>query len=482
MPIEHWHSSPYHHERGYQMQESLAVLIVGYQNDTCYQTLIMPQETSVSLYHREYTGQRGRGSAWRQISLGEVPNATHILNPIAFSVSSANITQASIGLITPVSTKAMSLWDDKDGTTFETSADYLTVVKVFRDMLLNGDTDSLQDYVMDSSNVTLKPIGKAQNPVQVVFNPEPTIPAPIAEQPMNNPPTSNDVVIAQVPDKKWAKQYVQRRIPSGQTEFEIFDSALENAENVLIFGPTGSGKTMSVLAYASERNMPYYNVASHNGIEISQLIGQWIPTPDGHYKWQDGAVTQIVRNGGVLLLNEINFMPERFTTAIFSLLDDRRHLLLMGNNGEIIHAHKDLLIVADMNPQYRGTRPMNEAFKDRWAHKLEFDYDPKIERSLIKSKAMLDMAGALRESHDKREIQTPISTRSLVTFAKNIGKLGIEYAIYSFLNSFGDLKERNAVRMIVDNTYKANIASDFGIAVDLRLNSDETNPLDEVTI
>ena len=459
-------------------QESLAVLVVGYQNETCYQTLIMPQETDVVLYHREYTGQRGRGSAWREISLGEVPNATHISMPISFSVSSANITQAGIGLITPVSTKAMSLWDSKDGTEFETSADYLTIVKVFRDMVMDGDSDSLQAYVMDNSNVTLKPIRKAQNPVQVVFNPTP---APLVEQPMNNPPTSNDVVIAQVPDKKWAKQYVQRRIPSGQTEFEIFDSALAERENVLIFGPTGSGKTMSVLAYASERNMPYYNVASHNGIEISQLIGQWIPTPDGHYKWQDGAVTQIVRNGGVLLLNEINFMPERFTTAIFSLLDDRRHLLLMGNNGEIIHAHPDLLIVADMNPQYRGTRPMNEAFKDRWAHKLEFDYDPKIERSLIKSKSLLDMAGALRESYDKREIATPISTRSLVTFSKNIIKLGIEYAIYSFLNSFGDTKERNAVRMIVDNTYKANIAHDFGIAVDLRLNEDEVNPLDEVS-
>jgi hypothetical protein len=190
-------------------QESLAVLVVGYQNETCYQTLIMPQETDVVLYHREYTGQRGRGSAWREISLGEVPNATHISMPISFSVSSANITQAGIGLITPVSTKAMSLWDSKDGTEFETSADYLTIVKVFRDMVMDGDSDSLQAYVMDNSNVTLKPIRKAQNPVQVVFNPTP---APLVEQPMNNPPTSNDVVIAQVPDKKWAKQYVQRRI------------------------------------------------------------------------------------------------------------------------------------------------------------------------------------------------------------------------------------------------------------------------------
>jgi hypothetical protein len=35
--------------------------------------------------------------------------------------------------------------------------------------------------------------------------------------------------------------------------------------------------------------------------------------------------------------------------------------------------------------------------------------------------------------------------------------------------------------MIVDNTYKANIAHDFGIAVDLHLNEDEVNPLGEVS-
>jgi len=105
-------------------QESLAVLVVGYQNETCYQTLIMPQDTEVTLYHREYTGQRGRGSAWREISIGEVPNADRLQKPIAFSVSQANIAQAGIGLITPVSTKAMSLWTENEP--WANTADYLT--------------------------------------------------------------------------------------------------------------------------------------------------------------------------------------------------------------------------------------------------------------------------------------------------------------------------------------------------------------------
>jgi hypothetical protein len=96
---------------------------------------------------------------------------------------------------------------------------------------------------------------------------------------------------------------------------------------------------------------------------------------------------------------------------------------------------------------------------------MEFDYDPTIERRLIKAKSLLEMAKALREGGERREIMTPISTRSLVTFSNNIHKLGLDYAIYSFLNGFGDMKERNAVRVIVENTYKANIAQDFGIEV-----------------
>lgn len=461
-----WLNTPMPNRKGsYKMsQESLAVLVVGYNASTCYQTLIMPQESDTLLFHREYTGQRGRGSAWRTISLGELPNTDKVEAPFCFSVSTNNIAQAGIGLITPVSNKAMKLWDENSPVTaLETTSDYLTVVKLMRDMLIEGSAD-LQSSVIDGSNVSLRPIGKARNPLGVSFQPErepETTVVPIA----THAPTSTDVIVAEVPDKKWANTYVNRKLPSGHTEFEIFDSALANAENVLIFGPTGSGKTMSALAYASTRNLDYYNISSHNGSEPSEWIGRWIPTPDGHYKWQDGAVTQIVRNGGVLLLNEVNFLPERVTTAIFSLLDDRRHLQLMGNNGEIVHAHPNLLIIADMNPNYRGTRPMNEAFKDRWAHKLEFDYDPTIERRLIKAKSLLEMAKALREGGERREIMTPISTRSLVTFSNNIHKLGLDYAIYSFLNGFGDMKERNAVRVIVENTYKANIAQDFGIEV-----------------
>lgn len=106
---------------------------------------------------------------------------------------------------------------------------------------------------------------------------------------------------------------------------------------------------------------------------------------------------------------------------------------------------------------------MNQAWKDRFAHKLEFDYDKAIERKLIPSEALLDVASKLRAQVDKGEIDTPVSTRGLMAFVKNIKNVSLDYAIKSYVNGFGD-DEREAVKLVMD-TAKAGIGRDFGIEV-----------------
>ena len=164
-------------------------------------------------------------------------------------------------------------------------------------------------------------------------------------------------------------------------------------------------------------------------------------------------------------------MPERITTVLFSLLDDRREIQLLENGGEVIKAHPDLLIVGDHNPNYRGSRPMNQAWKDRFAHKLEFDYDHAIERKLIKNASLLEVANKLREQSYKGELDTPISTRGLIVFIKNVDNLGLDYAIESYVNGFLD-DEREAVKLVID-TAKSGIARDFGIDLAVAKQIDE---------
>ncbi len=275
-----------------------------------------------------------------------------------------------------------------------------------------------------------------------------------------------------VPDVKWGQEYINRRF-NGHSDWDIYDTALAEGINVLLEGEAGSGKTMSVQGFASARGMRYFNVSNNNGIDPSQLFGRWIPNPVGQgYVWQDGAVTQLVRHGGVLLLNEINFLPARVSTVLFSLLDYRREIQLLENGGETIKAHKDLLIIADMNngSRYKGTQDLNMAFADRFAIKLEFPYDRTIENKVVKCKSLLTLADQLRDSYDKEELNTPISTRALVAFVKNAKTFNVDFAINSFVNGF-DKEERNGVRLACE-THKDNIAHELGLIDKPTFNND----------
>jgi MoxR-like ATPase len=447
---------------------SIAILVESEVEAGKEQTLLVPTTNDVIVFHRLSNGQRGRGQAWQivteLVSLSDSP-VTH--EPVGVILTQRDLDNAGIGNVTALSIKAMSYGKGAP----RQSMSHSDLVMGLQDRLIAGDM-SLNNYVLDgrrSNPITLKPIlPQVANWAEQVQQEQLQQVALIV--PKTDTPTTDNVVsfpkkvvtdVAKVPDQKWADTYLNRKVEGGISDFDLFDVAMKNHENILIRGHAGSGKTMSVLAYASARNLRYYNVSSNVGLEPSHLFGSWIPTEAGSFAWQDGAVTSVVRHGGVLLLNEIDFMPERITTVLFSLLDDRRQIQLMENGGEIIEAHPDLLVIGDHNPNYRGSRPMNQAWKDRFHHKVEFPYDKSIERKLIPSASLLEIADKLRVMADKGEIDTPISTRSLVALVNNSKQIGIDYAIASYVNGFLD-DEKEAVKLVME-TAKSTISSELGV-------------------
>lgn len=162
----------------------------------------------------------------------------------------------------------------------------------------------------------------------------------------------------------------------------------------------------------------------------------------------DGPVTHLVRTGGVLLINEINFIPDRVSTVLFSLLDKRRVIQLVDHKGEVIEAHNDLLIIADMNPGYAGTRDLNAALRNRFAIQLYWDYDTKVEKKLMPGvEALHKMAKLLRDSE---EVSTPVSTNMLMDFVnQSNSELGFAFAQASFVNRFR-AEEAATIRMALD--------------------------------
>ena len=431
------------------------------------QTLLFPYNNEVQIYHRVSNGSKGRGQVWSKVT--DVTTTNPILHePVAVVLNDRDMQMVELGLVTNIAVKALYANESADPITAPIS--HRATVLLLTQRLEEGDP-SLSDYITDkrrTSAVTLQPLTAPNTIVNdteegVLPNFAETPTSPKVEVAMNKVNESELAYMnmISVPDPKWAKEYVNRKI-NGKTDWDIYDEALRDGDNILIEGGAGSGKTISVQSYASARGMRYFNVSNSNGIDPSQLFGRWIPKADGQgYRWQDGAVTLLVRYGGVLLLNEVNFLPERVSTVLYSLLDYRREIQLLENGGEVIKAHKDLLIIADMNAGYRGTNELSQAWNDRYGIKLEFPYDKAIELKVVGNRALISLADKLREQYDKEEITTPISTRSLVAFIKNAKRFGVEFAITSFVNGFNK-EERGGIRLACE-TYKENIAEEMGI-------------------
>jgi hypothetical protein len=268
-----------------------------------------------------------------------------------------------------------------------------------------------------------------------------------------------------IPDTEFAlDSYVSRDI-GGVKDLDIISTAREEMHNVLIMGPTGSAKTSLVYAAAAEANLPVVNVPCNGAADPRMLIGGWTPQPDGTYEFKVGDLVKAVQHGGIIYLDEINMMPQKIAVYLFGLMDRRRTLSLPDAAGssvptEIV-AHEDCQIIGSMNPNYHGTRPLNQAFKNRFAIKLDFPYSEDVEDELIHSSALIAFAGNLRERQVVGDLATPISTNMLMEFEEFVGAYGFDFAITNFIAAFGE-DEKQVVAEVL-SLERAKIAEDLGV-------------------
>jgi MoxR-like ATPase len=290
-------------------------------------------------------------------------------------------------------------------------------------------------------------------------------PAPKAVEHANNVDQAvsdgaEGLALATVPERQYYDSYISREV-NGVLDMDVLKYAFTNGINVLISGPTGPGKTSLLLAYAARSQKRFYSVASNLALDPSQMFGKWGMGADGKFHWYDGGVTDIVRNGGVLLINEVNFLSDRIAPVLYELLDKRREITLLDHKGEKIRAHRPgcwcdldakecqrrwVLIVADMNPDYSGTRPLNHAFRNRFAIQLDWDYDPAIEARLVKSTTLREIVERIRKHPN---IDTPVPTNAMVEFEKIARDLSVDWAVSNFISHFSP-DEQPAIKGAID--------------------------------
>jgi len=417
------------------------------------QILMAPHDGGVKIWSRMTDGSKGPHNKWEEAHLDQFENmieANEQLTRTPVGVYVTAVDEKAIadkGYSPVLGTKACNQHAKAEPNTDTTP--FLDKLYELHDYILIGD-DSLETYVIDNRR-------QAGSTVPLVV--------PVPTQTMDDAPQSVggkifSVNLATVPRKELAERYVHRKI-WGQEDFAIYDAARAEGVNVLIYGPTGPGKTTSVEAWAAERNLRMASISGNASMEPSQMTGKFVSDGEGAFMWIDGPVTDVVRNGGVLLLDEVNFINPKIYTNLYSLTDGRRNITLLDHHGETIEAHKDLTIFATMNPDYIGTTPLNFAFRNRFDIQIPWDYDDAVEEKLVTCKALRILMKQLRVEAAKGQYETPISTNMGMEFVRFVDMLGYEFAAENFIAHFS-ADEQASVRMVFQ-THEHNIKLDLGL-------------------
>lgn len=164
-------------------------------------------------------------------------------------------------------------------------------------------------------------------------------------------------------------------IDSGNNYVERIVRALYYFKQCSLIGPSGTGKTHIVYLVAELCGLPIWEV--NCGLQTSSydLIGRFIGL--GKENWVDGLLTQWLRQGGIMYLDEANMMKQDVATRLNPVLDTRGHLVLNEKDNEVIERHKFGYLILSMNPysaEFAGTKPLNAAMRRRMAVWINFDY------------------------------------------------------------------------------------------------------------
>jgi MoxR-like ATPase len=423
-------------------------------NETTEQVIVAHYQGKTYSFNRTTNGGRGESNAWSK-ELGskwnydKLPLIGEVVATPLRTVDTDSLTNDEIPtVLIQKLTKAYRL----RGTDVDESR---TMSDVFQDVLatIESNPDNLSKYHSDGRSNKEKPQVKV-TATKTMARPI----APVIKVVHSDNYTENSLSFVPSLADPEVSGYVNRSF-DGVSDFDVLDHALINKLNVSLVGEAGTGKTSCAIAWAGHRGLRVYRVNFNAGIESSQLFGKLLPTEEGKLVWQDGGFTECWRNGNALIiLDEMSFMPPKQSGTLFPSLD-KRILPLLDNKGEVIPAGENVLVVGCWNDGYRGNNKPNQAFIDRFHHKLVFNYDIDIERKFIRSETLLTLAKQMREEAIAGVYETPISTRLLKNFQKFATELNYDYAVSNFVNNF-TAEERPSVKLLLE-AHRHNLESEL---------------------
>ena len=421
------------------------------------QTAVVPFNGEVKVYTR-WAGKRGSAGAWLPEQPAIIAGERLVGVPVSIALTENDENDLATGFPSTLFQKLVRRVSDVRTLNSDASQ---TLESVLERLVQEAQANpvELSKYVGGIPTTAGELIPRPTAPTAVVADPIELHPQPVAPSQL---PSVELWASLTTPTLEDVKHYVERTLPGGKSETEVYDFARARSEAVAIFGHAGTGKTSSAKHYAGVRALPLVVFECNPQVDEEVVQGTFVPTGNGNeLTWRYSALATALTQPSVVLLNESNRMSAK-ANALFLRILQERELQVSRHHNEVIKVHPECLIITDANPGYRGTVSSDQAFLDRFAVTLEFKYDTEVEKHFIPSSSLLALATSLREQAEREDRwSTPISTRLLENFVAQAQGLGMAFAIESFVMAF-PVEERDALKMLFEVSSEL-IATELGV-------------------
>ncbi len=203
-----------------------------------------------------------------------------------------------------------------------------------------------------------------------------------------------------------------------------------------VSGPSGCGKTTMALQVAARLGWGVEQLTLCGKSESADLIGH-AALRRGELVYEYGPLVRAMRQGEILILNEIDLMPPSDLAALNDVLEGKP-LVITQNCGELVVPAPGFRVIATANTKglgdamgfYSGARVLNQAFLDRFRF-VEIGYpDARTETAIVSTACpgldeelaanLVRLAGELRHAGSDQNgaaLSAPFSTRVLLRIA-----------------------------------------------------------------
>jgi len=282
------------------------------------------------------------------------------------------------------------------------------------------------------------------------------------------PTTIPDIPVPFYDKEYWAEE-VRHLIPERDTDYHLDAETIEEVMygmyskgTLLLYGPTGTGKTSIAKEIAAQCCMPFLRVSGHGQMEVSELLGSTQVTTDPVSntpitKHCDTDVTLAVKHGGLLVLDEVFRIPSHCLMALQSTFEYPHVLNLQDAQGVSrnlaapIHDFK--LVLTDntngtgdtsgkFTAEIQDVSTLNRIRRSVYIDYLKPDEEIELVQKQFKDMPkffidkMVKVAGLARTGFTTNKLEQTISIRELLSWGQSIEDLrnigqAFRYAVYN---------------------------------------------------